>query len=197
MVQKRFEQIRIQSRRLVLRPYKASDFKRCTLSHSARLPSKSRFEEPIPIGKESSAESFNARVDRYKMLGNDRHHFVFGVFDRKTRAFVGQVDLFMINKQLRWGNLGYHIQNQYAGKGYATEASELALRLAFSTCEFHRIEAAMEPSNRASKKVAQKLGLRYEGKRLKFFPDSKSDLLVFATNAVDYQPAAKPKRRKN
>ena len=196
MALKRFEQIRMQSRRLVLRPYKPSDFRRCIESHAARLPSKSTFDEPIPIGKEPTLQSFNERVNRYKLLAEDRQHFVFGVFDRKTRAFVGQVDLFMISKQLRWGNLGYHIQNQYAGMGYATEASKLALEVAFSACDFHRIEAAMVPSNRASKKVAQKLGLRYEGKRLKFFPESKNDLLVFATNAVDYRSTAKSRRKK-
>jgi RimJ/RimL family protein N-acetyltransferase len=179
--------INLIGKRLILRPYKFSDFKKCKASHVARLPSSNKFDKPIGAGKELNYEKFKVRVQRFRVLGVNRHHFIFGVFDKHSEVYIGQIDLLMINQEIRWGNLGYHIQNQYYGKGYATEASILALKVAFKLLDFHRIEAAMELDNLASEKVAKNIGLEFEGKRKKFFPnDGGIDMNVYATNAIDY-----------
>ena len=149
-------------------------------------PAVSKFDEPIPAANESVFGKFKERVQRYRSHGKDRHHFVFGVFDRISGNYVGQIDLFMINRQLLWGNIGYQVQNQYCGKGYATEGARLVLLAAFELLGFHRIEAAMELGNKASRKVAAKIGLKSEGKRKKNFPDNGGiDMTVYATNAID------------
>lgn len=131
---------------------------------------------------------FKGRLERQRTNGKDGDHFIFGVFDKKAGTYLGQIDIFTINRQLQWGNLGYHIQNQYFGKGYATEANKLALKVAFKQLGYHRIEAAMELDNKASQKVARRAGLVFEGVRKKFFPeDGGVDMKVFATNAIDYR----------
>lgn len=182
-----FLKLRAESRRISIRPVRLSDFKAVRESRWGRLPKANPFDDEIPVAKEASREEFKKAVERYKRIGEDGHHFVFGVFSKRSGAFLGQVDIFTINRQLRWGNLGYHIQNQYWGKGYAVEAGRLALKLAFGPLGFHRMEAAMELKNKASARVAQKLGMEYEGKREKFFPDNGGiDMYVYAANAIDY-----------
>lgn len=176
------------SKRLVLRPYKLSDFRALRLSFDERLPRIDRFDEPVATTRETDFAKFKERVQRYRRVAKEGHHYVFGVFDRESGAFIGQVDFFVLNKQLRWANLGYNIQNQYRNKGYATEASKLGLKIAFRKLNFHRVEAATEIGNKASQKVALKAGLVKEGKRLKFFPDDGGiDMLVFAQNAIDFK----------
>jgi RimJ/RimL family protein N-acetyltransferase len=89
---------------------------------------------------------------------------------------------------LKWGNLGYHIQNQYWGKGYATEACRRALQIAFQELGFHRVEAATELKNKASIQVAKNIGMLFEGKRVKYFPDNGGiDMVVYGANAIDYE----------
>jgi len=175
-------------KRLVLRPYKVSDFKSLRLSFERRLPAIDRFDKPIASTKEPDTKKFKERVQRYRRLGKEGHQFFFGAFDKKTGEFIGQIDLFVINNQLRWINLGYIIQNQYRNKGYATEVAKLGLRIAFKQLNFHHVEAAIELANKASQKVALNAGLVKEGKRIKFFPDNGGiDMIVFGQNRIDYK----------
>lgn len=56
--------------------------------------------------------------------------------------------------------LGYHIAHEAWGRGYATEAARALLELGFGTLELPRIVAAIHPDNFASRRVADKLGMR-------------------------------------
>ncbi|MDO9181402.1 MAG: GNAT family N-acetyltransferase [Bacteriovorax sp.] len=179
--------LNLTGKRLILRPFKFSDFKSCQASDKNRLPILNKFDEPISLGK-SDYQEFKEKIKRHRLRGKARIHFIFGIFDKKTGEHIGNLDLLTINQQIGWGNLGFHIQNQYYSKGYASEASRLALTIAFKYLNFHRIEAAMEMDNLASKKVAIKIGLKYEGVRKKFFPHKGGiDMRVYATNAIDYK----------
>lgn len=182
-----FSKVNAQTQRIELRPYKLTDFSRCRESNNLRLPLIGKFDEKIPTPNSKNYVAYKKRIEWHRKHGKMKVHFIFAIFNIKNGEYIGQIDLFTINKQLAWANLGYHIQNQYWGKGYAQEACKLALKVAFNNLGFHRIEAAAEPLNKASIKVARKIGLEYEGKRKKFFPDNGGvDMVVFAANAIDY-----------
>jgi RimJ/RimL family protein N-acetyltransferase len=173
---------------VVVRPYLLADFSRCVAAHQGRLPKVNKFDHDLPPSKSKDKHSFRQRVLRYRKNAGDQSHYVFGVFAKESGDYVGQVDLLVIQKQLRWGNLGYQMHNQHWGKGYATDAAAIALKIAFRDLNFHRIEAGAEPANKASIKVAKNAGLIYEGLRRKFLPDGGgTDLVFFATNAFDFK----------
>jgi ribosomal-protein-alanine N-acetyltransferase len=60
-------------------------------------------------------------------------------------------------------HLGYWIDGEYQGQGFATEAVGNALALAFGALGLHRVQAAVMPHNAASLRVLAKLGFRKEG----------------------------------
>ena len=157
-----FSQVKLATRKVVVRPYKLSDFKKCQASQAARRPRVNEFDEEIGASKDSTKKQFKSRIERHRKIGQDGHQFIFGVFDSKSGEHVGEVGLMTINKQLRWGNLGYQIHNQHWSKGYASESARLALKIAFKQLNFHRIEADTEPKNNASRRVAEKIGMRFE-----------------------------------
>jgi len=126
--------------RLKLRSYNFSDFRILKASHEQRSLKLNRFDEPISAAKETDYRKFKDRVMRYRRVAKEGRQFVFGIFEKKSGVYIGQIDFFVINKQLRWANLGYHIQNQYFGKGFATEAAKLGLAIAFRKLNLHRIE---------------------------------------------------------
>ncbi len=60
--------------------------------------------------------------------------------------------------------LGYAIQADRWGKGYATDAARLIIAFGFEDLSLHRISAAIGPDNAASIAVVEKLGMQYEGR---------------------------------
>lgn len=59
--------------------------------------------------------------------------------------------------------LGYAVGKRYARQGYMREGLELVLRHAFLRLGLHRIEANIQPGNRASIALARGAGFRREG----------------------------------
>jgi ribosomal-protein-alanine N-acetyltransferase len=59
--------------------------------------------------------------------------------------------------------VGYAVGKSYAGNGYMREGLQLVLRHAFLTLRLHRVEANIQPGNRASIALARGAGFRREG----------------------------------
>jgi ribosomal-protein-alanine N-acetyltransferase len=69
----------------------------------------------------------------------------------------------IVRRALQSAYLGYTVGKPYAGQGYMREGLELVLRRAFTELHLHRIEANIQPGNRASIALAQGAGFRREG----------------------------------
>lgn len=61
------------------------------------------------------------------------------------------------------GEIGYVINPDFQGNGYATEAVRAIMRFGFEKLDFNRIEAKFIIGNDASLAVMQKCGMQYEG----------------------------------
>lgn len=57
--------------------------------------------------------------------------------------------------------IGYLLSKPFWGKGIATEASRACLRYGFENINLERIVAVAYPENSASRKVLEKIGLKY------------------------------------
>ncbi|MGA8726886.1 MAG: GNAT family protein [Acidimicrobiales bacterium] len=114
-----------------------------------------------PLPPEDAA-SFAARCtmrERERQLGTG---FGFGIF--LEGRFAGEITLSSIQRgPFQNGAIGYWIDEELAGSGLVPEAVVVVLQFAFETLRLHRIEVAIIPRNFASRRVAEKLGLRNEG----------------------------------
>jgi ribosomal-protein-alanine N-acetyltransferase len=59
--------------------------------------------------------------------------------------------------------LGYQIGAPFAGQGYMTEAIQLVLKYAFHGLKLHRLEANIQPVNKASIALVKRAGFSKEG----------------------------------
>lgn len=88
----------------------------------------------------------------------------FVVRVRETGAAAGMVNInSIIRGRYQGASLGYAAFAPSAGRGYMTEGLTAALRFAFGDLRLHRLEANIQPANKASLAVVQRLGFRYEG----------------------------------
>jgi Acetyltransferases, including N-acetylases of ribosomal proteins len=76
---------------------------------------------------------------------------------------VGDVSLAPIDERRGWANLGYWINPEHWGEGYATEAARLTVTHGFEELRLHRISATIHADNEASKRVVENLGFVHEG----------------------------------
>jgi ribosomal-protein-alanine N-acetyltransferase len=82
----------------------------------------------------------------------------------EDRAIIGFFNLSQIVRRgLQSAYLGYAVGKPYAGQGYMREGLELVLRHAFTTLRLHRVEANIQPGNKASIALARGGGFRREG----------------------------------
>lgn len=59
--------------------------------------------------------------------------------------------------------LGYYVDIDFAGKGLMSEGVRLSIDYAFNTLCLHRVEANIQPENRASINLVNRLGFTKEG----------------------------------
>jgi ribosomal-protein-alanine N-acetyltransferase len=81
------------------------------------------------------------------------------------------------------GEIGYFLDENFWGKGIATEAVLLAEKIGFGKLELTRIEILMQPQNKASERVAIKCGYLKEGllkRALQGTDGEKKDALIYA-----------------
>ena len=101
-----------------------------------------------------------------ELLRRNRHpqNRCWLIFRRSDSAVIGAVELSQIVAgRFRSAYLGYHIGARFARQGYMREALGAVLRLAFGALRLHRVEANIQPRNRASIALVKSLGFRREG----------------------------------
>lgn len=101
----------------------------------------------------------------------ERYHKTWGfgpyaVVTKQTQGVIGYCGLFYfpdVGGQPEV-ELGYRLARPAWGQGYATEAARAVRDFAFTTLSIKRLIALIDPSNQASIRVAEKIGMRYEKK---------------------------------
>ena len=110
----------------------------------------------------------------------------------ETGELVGDVVLHWASRQHLSGEIGFIVHPDHQGRGYATEASRVLLRLAFEELELHRVVGRVEARNTASARVLEKLGMRQEAHLVEneFVKGEWQSELVFAMLRREWEEAA-------
>ena len=88
----------------------------------------------------------------------------FLIYRVSDGALVGGININEIVRGVfKSGYLGYQVGAPFARQGYMTEALALTLRIAFGRLRLHRVEANIQPGNRASIALVRRAGFRREG----------------------------------
>ena len=112
--------------------------------------------EPEPLEKKLD------RILRFRGSFDLGQDFIYGVFEPEDGALVGGTGL-----HPRCGpggfEIGYWIDHEREGRGYATEVSAALVRVGIELLGARRIEIHCEPANVRSTRIPAKLGFTLEG----------------------------------
>lgn len=82
---------------------------------------------------------------------------------KSTGELVGVMAILKVDRKNRNAELGYWIAKKYWNSGFATEAGLRVVEFGFEVLNLERIYAKYYPGNKASAKVMEKIGMKYEG----------------------------------
>ena len=89
-------------------------------------------------------------------------HYPFAIVGVETNAFLGGIALNHIAKPNRLANVGYWVRSSCTRQGIATAAVRLVAQYAFNSLGLTRLEIACIPTNTPSRRVAEKVGAKFE-----------------------------------
>lgn len=130
-----------------------------------RLRNRAHFSpyEPVPIADDAlTLEGLQKLIASYVEQVTTDRGYRFGIF--LAQELIGIVSLAPVQRgPAQSANLGYSLNRDHNGKGYATQAARLALDYAFGLANLHRVTAGVMPRNIGSQRVLEKAGFRCEG----------------------------------
>ena len=144
--------VTIETARLRLRPFAASDFE--DFARMSADPEVMRYlGDGRPVGRINAWFEMAAFVGHWHLLG-------FGEWvaeEKATGAFVGRIGL---QRPEDWPatEVGWVLSREHWGKGYATEGGRAALDYGFNQLRLRRVISMIHPENAASTRVAEPLG---------------------------------------
>jgi RimJ/RimL family protein N-acetyltransferase len=110
-----------------------------------------------------SSDKEKARKKVVERLESDWFRYFIIRLDSPEGVAVGLLHIHWYIKERESWEIGYCILPQHRGRGYATEASRIALGYAFGDWNAHKVVGMCNSENTASCKVMEKLGMKREG----------------------------------
>ncbi len=106
-----------------------------------------------------SPDEWRARLER-SIAHQRRHGFsMWAMVEKESRELVGHCGLQLVGHTGPEIEVGWAVDPERWGRGYATEAGRASLRHGFDVIGFDAIIAVMLPENTASRRVAEHLGM--------------------------------------
>lgn len=157
-------------RRVLLRPLQPGDFDAWREVRRYNVDWLTKWEPARIAGQPDTIEDrdafglrCNARL-RERQMGTG---FGFGIF--VDGELAGEINISSVQRgPFQSCYLGYWIDERQAGHSYTPESLVVVSRFAFEDLRLHRVQIAIIPRNRASRRVVEKLGIREEGTALRY-----------------------------
>ncbi len=168
----------LQTPRLVLREHQPQDLE--ALLTYTRDPALYRYEGVlVPPEMETRAYLQRALDAQTEM---PRRYYLFAITIRPHDRPVGRIKLKLNNLAGHEWEIGWGLQRECWGQGYASEAAREVLRFAFEELNAHRVIAFCNANNLASARVMQKIGMQQDGclREALWWNESWADELVYS-----------------
>ncbi|MDF2930032.1 GNAT family N-acetyltransferase [Anaerospora sp.] len=126
-------------------------------------------------------EEVNSWIDKNLERYSNEGYSYFAVIEKDTDYFIGVMGPLI--EQTEAGEqigIGYILNKQYWGKGYAVEGARASLDYAFQYLNADRVIAHIRPNNLPSRKVAEKLGMEIEGEYIKHYKGKEMLHLIYS-----------------
>ncbi len=164
--------------RLVLREFRPSDF---DAVHTYETnPETRRYEQVAIATAEETRRYLDDSLAWAREQPRTRYRLAITICPEDTAR--GRISLALNWPEIREWEIGWTVDPQFWGRGYATEAARAMLDFAFGALDAHRVVAFCNANNRASERVMEKLGMQRDGylRQTRWWNGAWADELVYS-----------------
>lgn len=187
------ESLRLETERLILRPYEKSDGPRISvLLRSREVTWYTYMPHPYTI------RDYYGFLRKISTPAARRSNVVVAMVDRETNDVIGAVGIHNLSEKNRSAEIGYWLAKKYWGKGYTVEAVGRVVEYLFVKRRLNRVFAGVFHPNTSSARVLEKSGFAFEGRARKaiLHHGRWMDLLSFGLLAQDWRRNKATRRKK-
>jgi RimJ/RimL family protein N-acetyltransferase len=144
--------------RLLLRPIQLDDADAIFLYRSDSMSN--QFQSWVPRTVNDVHDFINNRIaPAIDIVGT---WYQFAIITKENNAIIGDAGIHFLDSEKKLVELGCTLDHHHHGKGYATEALNVLIRYLFNSLQKHRIIVSIDPRNKKSIELAERLGFRKE-----------------------------------
>lgn len=155
----------IETKRLILRPPKRSDWKDVVEGSRDIQVSKMLAVVPHPYKKKDALRWINDVIKKWKK--KKKEDYTFFIELKKEKKVIGATGIHKVSYIDKKAKTGSWINKKYWRKGYILEAKIPILDFIFNKLQLEKVETEAFVENKASNEMSKKLGFRYEGTKRK------------------------------
>ena len=165
--------IKLHSKRLVLRALKNDDLDLYCIYHYLDNDTRvNKYMRPIHSGIGSNSKLYLQLVtSRYE----EPYFFTWGIVLENTDIVIGKIDIFNIDQEKCYGEIGFRLAYNYWNCGYMKEALGAVLDFVFNEVGFKTLCAYQDERNIASRKVLEYHGFKVK-RSLDFLPSNSKHI---------------------
>jgi RimJ/RimL family protein N-acetyltransferase len=170
--------VRIVTERLILRPLRLEDAGAWFGYRSD--PVANHYQGWIPGQIQDVIDFIRSRISpEFDRPGT---WFQMSVLIRENKKMIGDIGIHFLDFDRSQVELGYTLDKNYQGYGYASEALSAVIDYLFVSLDKHRIIASVDPRNLKSIRLVERLGFRKEAHfhENMLINNEWTDTLVFA-----------------
>ena len=149
----------IETERLILRPFELSDANAYFEMDKNPEVHKYLWNKPV-----TRIEEININIEVIRQQYLDNNIGRFAMILKETNKFIGWAGLKFntktVNNKINFYDIGYRLNVNFWGKGYASEVSFAWLDYGFNTMNIQTMSAAAHTDNIASNRILQKIGMK-------------------------------------
>ncbi|HHG84473.1 MAG TPA: N-acetyltransferase [Bacteroidetes bacterium] len=181
---------RIETDRLVIRCWNPEDVWKMETAVTSSLESLRPWMPWIKFEPKTIEERINL-IRGFRANFDQDEDYIFGVFNKDESRMIGGTGLHTRQGPLTF-EIGYWTITELQGQGYATEVAKIMTQIGLGYCGKERIEIRVEPENKGSWAIPQKLGFTHEVTRRRLMEAAVEggdlcDIMIWTLLQGEYQ----------
>ncbi|HYM52046.1 MAG TPA: GNAT family N-acetyltransferase [Candidatus Dormibacteraeota bacterium] len=171
--------------RLLLRPFSDDDLD--ALHAMQSRPEVTRYLYWEPQSRDESREMLE-RIRKMTAIDEESDALRLAAVLPDSGILIGDFSLRRVSREHDQGEIGFIVHPDHQGKGYATEAAAVLLRLGFEELGLHRIVGRADAQNASSAGLMERLGMRREAhlRENEFVKGEWVDEAIYAILATEW-----------